>query len=101
PPLPHRVASLRLASWRAARSGLEDRLVHPRTMESAPAEAVVRSLLAHVRDALRDHGDLALAEEGLRRLLRTGNGARVQRDMLRRTGSLHTMIAECVRRTQT
>ncbi|WP_066956853.1 glutamate--cysteine ligase [Streptomyces lushanensis] len=100
PPLPHRVASLRLASWRAGRSGLEDRLVDPRTMRPAPAEAVVRSLLAHVRDALRDHGDLPLAEEGLRRLLRTGNGARVQRDMLRRTGSLHTMIAECVRRTQ-
>ncbi|MGW6742653.1 glutamate--cysteine ligase [Streptomyces sp. NPDC055025] len=100
-PLPHRVGSLRLASWRAGRSGLEDRLVDPLTMRPAPAEAVVRSLLAHVRDALRDHGDLPLAEDGLGRLLRTGNGARVQRDVLRRTGSLHAMVAECVRRTQT
>ncbi|MEV0040916.1 carboxylate--amine ligase, partial [Streptomyces sp. NPDC050804] len=95
-----RGAPRRAPAGRPRRSGLEDRLVHPLTMRPAPAEAVVRSLLAHVRDALRDDGDLSFAEDGLGRLLRTGNGARVQRDVLRRTGSLHAMVAECVRRTQ-
>ncbi|MFF3749358.1 glutamate--cysteine ligase [Streptomyces sp. NPDC002018] len=99
-PASHRVDLLRLASWRAGRSGLEDGLIHPLTMTPAPAEAVVRSLLAQVRDALADAGDLALVEEGIARVLEGGSGARVQRDLMARTGSLRDLVAECVRRTQ-
>ncbi|WUH57410.1 glutamate-cysteine ligase family protein [Streptomyces sp. NBC_00442] len=42
---------LRLASWRAARSGLNGTLVDPRTMREEPAAAVVAALLDQVEDA--------------------------------------------------
>ncbi|MEE1756627.1 glutamate--cysteine ligase 2 [Streptomyces sp. SP18CS02] len=100
PPARHGVGLLRAAAWRASRSGLDDTLIHPLTMRPAPAERVVHALLAHVEDALDANGDLDHAREGLARLLRTGNGARVQRQLLRRTGSLREVVAACVRRTQ-
>ncbi|MEU5161206.1 glutamate--cysteine ligase [Streptomyces sp. NPDC020875] len=100
PPSQHRVELLRLASWRAARSGLEDRLLHPATMRPAPAETVLRALFDHVRDALDDHGDLLRAQETLATVLRTGSGARAQRDLLARSdGDLAAMVAACARRT--
>ncbi|WAL99279.1 glutamate--cysteine ligase [Streptomyces sp. Je 1-369] len=99
PPLPHGVASLRLAAWRAARSGLDDTLLHPVTMRPAPSDEVVHALLDHVHDALEDTGDLDLARGTAEDLLKHGNGARVQRDLLERTGSLREVVKECVRRT--
>lgn len=96
----HGVGVLRLAAWRAGRSGLDDTLLHPVTMVPEPAADVVDSLLAHVHDALEDSGDLAAARAGLATLLRDGNGARVQRDLLSRTGSLRQVVAECARRTR-
>ncbi|MFF7680667.1 glutamate--cysteine ligase [Actinacidiphila glaucinigra] len=99
PPSTHSVALLRLATWRAAREGIGGGLVHPVSMEPAPAEAVVRALFDHVRDALEDNGDLVPAQDALAGLLKTGNGAQIQRDLLRRTGSLRDMAAACVRRT--
>ncbi|WP_328727086.1 glutamate--cysteine ligase 2 [Streptomyces sp. NBC_00259] len=87
---------LRLATWQAARYGLEGRLLHPLTMRPAPAETVVRALFDHVRDALDDHGDTKPAQEALARLLRDGNGAAVQRAILERTGSLRDVVTECV-----
>ncbi|MBT2490954.1 glutamate--cysteine ligase [Streptomyces sp. ISL-96] len=100
PPAQHAVVLLRLAAWRAGRSGLEAELIHPVTMRPAPAEAVVRALFAHVRDALEDSGDAAAAQEGLAALLKSGNGALVQRDLLHRNGGLRGVVTECVRRTQ-
>lgn len=100
PPSAHSVALLRLATWRAAREGVDGRLVHPVTMEPAPAEAVVRALFDHVRDALEDNGDLLPAQDALAGLLKTGNGAQIQRDLLRRSGDLSQVVAACVRRTQ-
>ncbi|MFI6108088.1 glutamate--cysteine ligase [Streptomyces sp. NPDC051310] len=99
PPARHGVALLRLAAWRAARSGLEDQLIHPVTMRPAPAEAVVRALFDHVRDALEDTGDVMPAQETLAGLLKSGTGARVQRELLCNTGNLHDVVTECVRRT--
>ncbi|WP_308307437.1 glutamate--cysteine ligase [Streptomyces sp. ISL-10] len=99
PPSCHSVGMLRLAAWRAGRSGLEDQLVHPATMRPAPAEVVVRALFEHVRDALEDTGDLPHAKAALADVLRHGTGSRAQRQMLARTGSLRTMVAECVRLT--
>ncbi|WP_326701161.1 glutamate--cysteine ligase [Streptomyces sp. NBC_01754] len=100
PPDPVAVSTLRMAGWRAGRSGLEDRLLHPPTMRPRPAAEVVRALLTHVRDALEDSGDLATAEEGTRALLTRGTGARVQRDLLDRTGSLREVVSECAARTR-
>ncbi len=100
PPLGHGVSLLRLATWRAARSGLEDDLLHPVTMRPAPCGEVVSALLDHVRDALEEAGDLELARKTASGLLDAGTGARIQRDLLERTGSLSAMVAECARRTQ-
>ncbi|MFD7305520.1 glutamate--cysteine ligase [Streptomyces pharetrae] len=94
------VSVLRLAGWRAARSGLTGDLLLPAGMRPAPAATVVEALLEHVADALADSGDLDRAREHCARLLRDGNGARVQRDLLARTGSLREVVAACVRRTQ-
>jgi glutamate---cysteine ligase / carboxylate-amine ligase len=100
PPLPHGVSLLRLAAWRAARSGVDDVLLDPVTMRPTPAAEVVRALLDHVGDALADAGDLDMARGTVAGLLEHGNGARVQRRLVDRTGSLSAMVAECVRRTQ-
>ncbi|MYY13469.1 YbdK family carboxylate-amine ligase [Streptomyces sp. SID4919] len=100
PPALHRVEVLRLASWRAARSGLEGDLLHPGTMRPAPAEAVVRALFDHVRDVLDDHGDLIAVQDVLAAVLETGSGARTQRALLARAGGdLRAMVAACARRT--
>lgn len=70
---------LRTASWRAGRSGLEEDLVSPLTWRPAPAHDVVGQLVAHVRDALVDAGDLDAVTELLGRLWSGGNGAARQR----------------------
>ncbi|MEV0253949.1 glutamate--cysteine ligase [Streptomyces sp. NPDC050732] len=100
PPLAHGIDLLRLAAWRAARSGLDDTLLHPVTMRPATSAEVVRVLIDYVRDALEDTGDLDLVRRATADLLKNGNGAQVQRDLLHRTGSLRDVVAECVRRTQ-
>ncbi|MET9497931.1 glutamate--cysteine ligase [Streptomyces sp. NPDC006552] len=99
PPAPVPVTLLRLASWRAGRSGLDDDLVDPVTMRPAPAARAVESLVTHVRAALEDAGDYDEVRSRLDRLLRDGNGARVQRETFARTGSLRDVVAECVKRT--
>ncbi|WP_367325466.1 glutamate--cysteine ligase [Streptomyces sp. HUAS ZL42] len=99
-PSQHSVSLLRLADWRAARSGLTGELLHPTSMRHAPADTVVRSLLEHVEEALADSGDLDRARATCDELLRHGNGAQVQRALLERTGSLRDVVTECVRHTQ-
>jgi carboxylate-amine ligase len=99
-PMAHSVSLLRLASWRAARSGLTEELLHPATMRRMPAEAVVRALLEQVEDALTDSGDLERARATCAELLGGGSGDQVQRAVMERTGSLRDVVTECVRRTQ-
>ncbi|MFF0778065.1 YbdK family carboxylate-amine ligase [Streptomyces sp. NPDC003720] len=75
---------LRAASWRAARSGLEGRLVDPVSRLAAPAGTVLTGMLARLRPALEASGDWdtvhALLEEALslgsaaHRLRRTARG---------------------------
>lgn len=100
PPLDHSVSMLRMASWQAARTGLEQDLLHPVTMRPRPAGEVVRALLGHTAEALAGSGDTSGVEEALAQLLRRGTGAREQRAFLERTGSLRDVVVECVRRTQ-
>ncbi|MEV6114387.1 glutamate--cysteine ligase [Streptomyces sp. NPDC052109] len=96
----HSVSLLRLADWQAARYALEKDLLDPATMRPAPAPHVLRSLLEHTGDALTEVGDAERAEQGMADLLRRGNGAREQRRLLERAGSLRDVVTECVRHTQ-
>jgi len=91
---------LRTASWRAGRSGLEEDLVSPLTWRPAPAHDVVGLLVAHVRDALVDAGDLDAVTELLGRLWSGGNGAQRQRAWHAAAGGdLRAVVEEAVKVT--
>ncbi|MCW2930987.1 MAG: carboxylate-amine ligase [Actinomycetia bacterium] len=76
----HRIEILRLAAWRASRSGLDDVLLNPYTGVPEPAPAVANALLEHVRDALDEAGDTGKVAELLGAVLARGNGATFQRN---------------------
>ncbi|MFD7783349.1 glutamate--cysteine ligase [Streptomyces nojiriensis] len=98
---PARVSTglLRLASWQAGRSGLDGPLLHPETLRETAPEAVVDALYRHVGDALADSGDEELVRAAIAGLLEHGNGARVQRSLLRSEGDLASVVRHCARRT--
>ncbi|MGY1846292.1 carboxylate-amine ligase [Blastococcus sp. SYSU DS1021] len=91
-----RAEVLRLASWRASRSGLSGDLVHPRTGRPAPAADVLADLLDHVRPALAEAGDEAVVSSGLDALLTRGTGADLQRRVHRETGDLAAVVRAAV-----
>jgi len=91
-----RTELLRLAAWRASRSGLGGDLLSPLTGKPEPAAAVVSALVDHCRDALADAGDAGAVAELLAALLDRGNGASFQREEYRRSGHLPEMISRAV-----
>ena len=92
---------LRLAGWRASRSGLDDELVHPVTGRPAPAEAVIRALVDHVGVALADFGGgpADATADLLETVLARGNGAASQRRVHEATGDLAEVVRTAVART--
>jgi carboxylate-amine ligase len=96
PPPDVPAAVLRMAAWRAGRSGLGGDLVHPLTGRPAPAADVVGDLLEHVRTALTDAGDDVRVVEGAAEILRRGTGADLQRRVLEQTGDLAAVVREAV-----
>jgi glutamate---cysteine ligase / carboxylate-amine ligase len=85
---PVRTEVLRLATWRAARSGTSGALLDPGTWREAPAADVLRALLAHVTPALERAGDRERVEDLLGAVLARGTGADAQRATFARTGDL-------------
>jgi carboxylate-amine ligase len=79
---------LRLATWRAGRSGLDGALLDPVHGTPRPARHVVDDLLAHVRDALTDVGDDTAVAELVDGLLSRGTGALHQRRWVRENDNL-------------
>jgi carboxylate-amine ligase len=90
---------MRAATWRAARSGLDDELVHPQTGHAGPAAVAVRALLAHVRPHLEKRGEWATVESLTAALLARGTSARRQRAVLARGGDLRAVVASVVAET--
>jgi glutamate---cysteine ligase / carboxylate-amine ligase len=90
--VPDRVEMLRLASWRASRSGVSDVLLHPLTGAPEPVEVVAKALLDHARDALDEVGDTPAVTELLADVLARGNGATFQRDTYQKGGHLAAMV---------
>ncbi|MEU6974987.1 glutamate--cysteine ligase [Streptomyces sp. NPDC046371] len=99
PPAPVPVGVLRLASWRAARSGLRGPLLDPRTLRETPAEAALEVLLDHTDAALRACGDRDRAHRTLAALITRGGGAQRQRELHRDGRDLGEVVRECVRIT--
>jgi carboxylate-amine ligase len=94
-----RTEVLRLAAWRASRSGLEDDLLNPVTGRPEQAAAVAGLLVDHCRDALDDAGETDVVQEMLRILLARGNGAALQRTAFRRSGRLADVVSSAVAAT--
>ncbi len=90
---------LRLAAWRASRSGLEDALLRPDTHRQAAAREVVGDLVEHVAPVLAETGDRETVREGTERLLSGGGGTRWQRDLFARKGPA-AVIREAVALTR-
>ena len=86
-----RAELLRLAAWRASRSGVDDALISPVTGRPEQASAVAAMLLDHVRDALADAGDSDTTADLLAAILARGTGVAFQRDAYRRSGHLPTV----------
>jgi glutamate---cysteine ligase / carboxylate-amine ligase len=96
PPPAVPAAVLRVAAWRAGRSGLTGDLVHPLSGRPAPAADVLAALLDHIRPALADAGDEQRVADGLGLLLRRGTGADLQRQVHRETGDLTAVVRAAV-----
>jgi glutamate---cysteine ligase / carboxylate-amine ligase len=90
---------LRVAAWRAGRSGLSGNLVHPLSGRPAPSTDVVSALVDHVRSALGDNGDLDLVQHGLAEVRRRGTGADLQRRVFAQTGDLAAVVRSAVSAT--
>jgi carboxylate-amine ligase len=96
PARPSRTEVLRLAAWRASRSGLDDDLLNPVTGLPEQAATVASLLVDHCRDALDDAGDTDAVQEMLSALLARGNGASSQRAAFRQSGRLADMVNSVV-----
>jgi glutamate---cysteine ligase / carboxylate-amine ligase len=94
PPGYPRTELLRLAAWRASRSGLDDALLSPAGWQADKAGAVVAMLVEHVRDALVDAGEYDTVAGLLGTVLRRGNGAVFQRQAYARSGDLAGVVRE-------
>lgn len=96
---PVATSMVRLATWQAAREGLEGNLVDPVSFHPRPARQVVDSLYEHVRVALEANGDAAAVEQRIGMLFTDGNGARQQRAVLAKTGQMSDVVAHLARIT--
>lgn len=94
-----RAEELRAAQWRAARFGVTGRLLHPVRHDLAGAAEVLGDLVAAVRPALEQAGDLDRVEAGCQRVL-AGGGATRQRAAHERTGSVAGVVDDLVERTR-
>jgi carboxylate-amine ligase len=98
PPPTVRTELLRLAAWRAARSGLEGDLLDP-TGRPAPAIQVIRKLVEYLRPVLHDQCELEIVEDLITTVLERGNGATMQRHIYHTSGQLIDVVTHAVKRT--
>ncbi|MEU6428706.1 glutamate--cysteine ligase [Microbispora sp. NPDC046973] len=87
-----RTELVRAASWRAARSGLDDELVDPVEGVPRPARTVVGRMLEGLRPQLEESGDWALVSSLAARALADGGSAARQRAAFRHGGRLSDVV---------
>lgn len=83
---------LRAAAWRAARSGLEGKLVDVTRGESVPSAVLLARLLDYLRDALEESGDWDEVVALLEQAQHGGTSARRQCEVLNRTRQLEGVV---------
>jgi carboxylate-amine ligase len=98
PPDPVRTEVLRLAGWRAGRSGLDGALLAPGG-RPAPAPQIIHALIDHLRPVLADHGELDIVEELVGAVLGRGTGASAQRQAYRLRAQLTDVVTRAVKMT--
>jgi glutamate---cysteine ligase / carboxylate-amine ligase len=96
---PGRTELLRLAAWRASRSGIDDVLLNPLTGLPEQPAAVTNMLLEHVSDALADAAETDTVTALLAAVLARGNGAVFQRTIYRRSSHLPEIITSAAAAT--
>ncbi|MDQ2706250.1 MAG: glutamate--cysteine ligase [Actinomycetota bacterium] len=89
---PTRIEVMRLAMWRASRSGHSAELLDPRSGRPSPAEEVLAALIEHTRSALSDAGELELVAHWLCEVLSRGCGAAEQREIESSSGRLEAVV---------
>lgn len=92
--------SLRVAYWRAARDGLEGRIIDPLNGALRPATEVVAAMTERLRPALAAAGDLERVQEGTGRLCASGSGAMLQRAAYRRRGRFTDVVDDLMARLE-
>lgn len=83
---------LRAATWRAARNGIAGDLIDVARVRSAPAREVVDALVAHVRPALEDTGDVDEVAHLVDVVFGRGTSAERQRQVHARRQSLDDVV---------
>lgn len=80
-PAPEVAASvLRAWSWQASRDGLDAQLIDPATGHPAPAGEAITALVQTLRPVLTEYGEEAVVDSVVAEMLRSGTGARRQRE---------------------
>ena len=90
---------LRAAEWRAARYGLEGRLIDVHRGEEVSAHELVAELLSFAREALETAGDWGEIAQLTQRVLLGGNGAMRQRKAFAKNENLHDVVDFIARET--
>lgn len=83
---------LRLASWRASKSGLGDILIDPRSRQPVSARHAVGTLLAHVAGHFADDEEERSVRCGIERIIGRGTGADRQRGWMRSEASFPALV---------
>jgi carboxylate-amine ligase len=90
---------LRLANWRAGRSGLTGDLLDPFNVRPRPAHVVIEQLLGHVWPALEESGDAVMVGRAWQELRARGSGADFQRRVWEESGDLTEVVRQSLIRT--
>jgi glutamate---cysteine ligase / carboxylate-amine ligase len=96
---PVRQELLQVAHWRAARYGLNEKLIDIYTMSTVPASHLIEKLLRFVRPSLEVHGDWEEISTLVYATLLRGTGATRQRAIYQHTGSLIEVVRYLVAET--
>jgi len=101
PPIPASVALLRVAAWRAARSGMSGDLVDVRDGTARPAWDLVDGLVNSISPALERAGAFGVVEQLLNQLKARGTGAQQQQRRWEQVRDVSAVLEDVVRRSAT